>query len=518
MIGGSPGAALEWLATGQREDGSWGKQATAPGRIVPTIFAARSLQEAGLDDEPCLSRALDFLSRNAVVDGGGSIYGTRDSVVPCYTGMMARLLVRAGRAEAAMPLLQWIVRYQPVVYGGVVYHEPAGPLWGEYLRKRYGGCMAATTCLLGLVPAVSALTAARRAGLRVAAGQGWSPRGVTGSQSGHSACFGRPSRLPRVRCTLLAWHAPRGSRRPAAGAMMDPMVPTMVVPLPDLPLWVRGSGLEILLIILGAILLTRFATWLKAMITDRIDANDAESDALVRSEAAKHRHALADVLTWTALVIVYSVSAVQILDRLGVPTSSLVAPAAVVGVALGFGAQRLVQDLLSGFFIIAERQYGFGDLISIAGPGIPTGVIGTVEEVTLRVTKVRTANGEVIFTPNGQITQLTNLSRDWARVVIDVPVPLTVDVSHVCEILRQVGREAYADEELHPQLLDAPAVMGVQSIEVDQIHVRIVARTLPGKQFLVGLALRGRIAAALRREGIHVPVELDTGEAGGATQ
>ncbi|MCB2177062.1 MAG: hypothetical protein KQH57_14715 [Actinomycetales bacterium] len=136
---------------------------------MPTIFAARSVQEAGLDDEPCLSRALDFLSRHAVVDGGGSIYGTRDSVVPCYTGMIARLLVRAGRGEAAMPLLQWIVRYQPVVYGGVVYHEPVGPLWGDYLRTRYGGCMAATTCLLGLVPAVSALAAARRAGLAIAA-------------------------------------------------------------------------------------------------------------------------------------------------------------------------------------------------------------------------------------------------------------------------------------------------------------------------------------------------------------
>jgi len=218
------------------------------------------------------------------------------------------------------------------------------------------------------------------------------------------------------------------------------------------------------------------------------------------------------VLTWTALVVVYCVAGVQIVERLGVPTSSLVAPAAVVGVALGFGAQRLVQDLLAGFFIITERQYGFGDLITIAGPGIPTGVIGTVEDVTLRVTKVRTANGEVIFTPNGQINQLTNLSRDWARVVVDVPVPLTVDIGHISEILRQVGREAYADNELHPQLLDAPAVMGVQSIEVDQIHVRIVARTLPGRQFLVGLALRGRIAAALLREGIHLPIELDTSE------
>ena len=292
----------------------------------------------------------------------------------------------------------------------------------------------------------------------------------------------------------------------------------MVVPLDDVRLWLSGSGLEILLILLGAMLLTRFAAWLKTMITQRIDANDAESDDLVRSEATKHRHSLAQVLTWTVLVIVYCVAGVQIAARLGVPTSSLVAPAAVVGVALGFGAQRLVQDLLAGFFIIAERQYGFGDLISMAGPWVPEGVIGTVEDVTLRVTKVRTANGEVIFTPNGQITQLTNLSRDWARVVVDVPVPVSVDVGQVSEILRQVGREAYADDELHPQLLDPPAVMGVQSIEVDQVHVRIVARTLPGRQFLVGLALRGRIAAALRREGIHVPIELDTVDATGTTQ
>jgi small-conductance mechanosensitive channel len=297
--------------------------------------------------------------------------------------------------------------------------------------------------------------------------------------------------------------------------MMGFMIFTLATPLPDVPVWLRGSGLEIVLIMLGVVLMTRFATWAKAIINQRIDANDAESDALVRSEAAKHRHALADVLTWAALVVVYCVSGVAILPRLGVAMSSLVAPAAVVGVALGFGAQRLVQDLLAGFFIIAERQYGFGDLITIAGPGIPEGVIGTVEDVTLRVTKVRTANGEVIFTSNGQITQLTNLSRDWARVVIDVPVPVSVDIGEVSEILREVGREAYADDELHPQLLDAPAVMGVQSIEVDQIRVRIVARTLPGRQFLVGLALRGRIAAALRREGIHVPVELDTVEATG---
>jgi small-conductance mechanosensitive channel len=298
--------------------------------------------------------------------------------------------------------------------------------------------------------------------------------------------------------------------------MMMFMIPMSIIPmaepLPDVPQWIRGNGLEILLLVLGAMLLTRFATWLRAMITDRIDAHARESDAIVRSEAAKHRAALAQVLTWTALVIVYVITALQILDRLGVPITGLVAPAAVVGVALGFGAQRLVQDLLAGFFIIAERQYGFGDLITIAIPGIPGGVVGTVEDVTLRMTKVRTANGEVIITPNGSIVQLTNLSRDWARAVVDVPFPPSVDIGHVSDILRQVGREIFADDALHAQLLDEPSVMGVQSIEVDQIHVRMVARTLPGRQFQVGLALRGRIATALRREGIHVPIELDTSD------
>jgi moderate conductance mechanosensitive channel len=294
------------------------------------------------------------------------------------------------------------------------------------------------------------------------------------------------------------------------------MVPA-VAHLSEVLNWLGSSGLEIVLFALGAVLLTRFATWSGGLITEHIDANDRESDGLVRSESAKHRHALAQVLTWSALVVVYCVAGVQIAVRLGLPMGSLAAPAAVAGVALGFGGQRLVQDLLAGFFIITERQYGFGDLITISIPGIPGGVIGTVEDVTPRVTKVRTPNGEVIITPNGQIAQLTNLSRDWARAVVDVPVPLSVDIAHVSEILRQMCREAYADDQLHPQLLDAPAVMGVQSIGVDQIQVRVVARTLPGKQFLVGLALRGRIAAALRREGIHVPVGLDTAVPTGTT-
>src|SRR3984885_2079760 len=221
-----------------------------------------------------------------------------------------------------------------------------------------------------------------------------------------------------------------------------------VQPLTDVALWVRGSGLEIVLIVTGTILLTRLATWLGARITGRIDATARETDALVRSEASKHRHALAQVITWATLGVIYGVAAVAIAERFGIPLASLVAPAAVAGVALGFGAQRTVQDILAGFFIITERQYGFGDLVRLSVPSTPDPAIGTVEAVTLRVTTVRTVDGEVVITPNGQITQVTNLSRDWARAVVDVPVPAAVDVNRVSDLLREVGDRAYQEAEL----------------------------------------------------------------------
>jgi moderate conductance mechanosensitive channel len=280
--------------------------------------------------------------------------------------------------------------------------------------------------------------------------------------------------------------------------------------LTDVSTWARGNGLEIVLLITGALLATRFATWVSNTITARIDANVQESDALVRSETAKHRHALTQVITWVVLVFVYVIEAVLILSRLGVPISSLVAPATVAGVALGFGAQRIVQDLLAGFFLITERQYGYGDVVRLAIPGIGAPVQGTVEDVTLRVTQIRTVNGEVVTTPNGQIVQATNLSRDWARAVVDVPVPTTVDVARVSAILQEVGAQTYADEDLRPLLLDAPSVMGVEDIGVDTLNIRIVARTLPGKQFDVGRRLRQRIAVALRTEGINVAPTLNS--------
>jgi len=288
-----------------------------------------------------------------------------------------------------------------------------------------------------------------------------------------------------------------------------------LTPLDDVGDWARSDGLLIVLYVLGALLLTRFVNWLEHRITSRIDLNASESDALVRSEASKHRHAVAQVLNWVSVVLIYCVTAVLVAEKLGIPISSLVAPATVAGVALGFGAQRVVQDLLAGFFLIAERQYGFGDVIRISPLGATEGVTGTVEDLTLRITQLRSANGEVVIVPNGQIVQVTNLSRDWARSVIDVPVPVTADVVRVNQVLHQVGLEAYEDPALRPLLLDTPSVMGVESLTVDEVKVRMVARTLPGMQFEVSRALKARVALSLSALGIRVPADaIDDSQAG----
>ena len=286
-----------------------------------------------------------------------------------------------------------------------------------------------------------------------------------------------------------------------------------VAPLTDFSTWVRGSGLEVALLVLGSVLVTRFANWARDRFLAGIDRRDHDKDSVVASEAAKHRHTLVQVLTWVALTLMYTIVAVLVVQRLGVPISGLVAPATVVGVALGFGAQRIVQDVLAGFFIITERQYGFGDLVKLSVAGIPESM-GTVEDLNLRVTRIRTTNGEVVIVPNGQIAKATNLSRDWARMVIDVPVPVSVDISRATEILQQVGREAWADPELRTLLLDAPTTMGVEDIDLTEFHIRLVARTQPGKQFVVGRDLRARVVTAFRHEGIVIPVELDAAGSG----
>lgn len=267
--------------------------------------------------------------------------------------------------------------------------------------------------------------------------------------------------------------------------------------------WVISKGLRIVLLLIGAMLASRFITWAARRVARRLELGFQTSDALVRSEVSKHRQAVASVISWVSVVLLCAMVAVQITGILNVPVGSLVGPAAVLGAALGFGAQKVVQDLLAGFFLIAEKQYGFGDLVQLSMVGAPTEALGTVEEVTLRVTKLRTSNGEVFTVPNGNIVRSLNLSKDWARAVVDIPVPTSADLSRVNEVLHQVCENAKeTDALLRDLLLDQPSIMGVESLQVGVVNLRMVARTLPGKQFDVERRLRTQVVRALASVGV----------------
>ena len=267
--------------------------------------------------------------------------------------------------------------------------------------------------------------------------------------------------------------------------------------------WLSNEGLEVILLVLGAALLTRVIGKIARMWTGRIDARNADKE--LWSEESKHLHSLIQVLSYVAVAVLYVLFGIQILLRFGVNLVALVAPATVLGAALGFGAQKIVQDFLAGFFVLAERQYGYGDIVELT---TATGVAaGTIEDVTLRVTRLRTLDGEAVIVPNGQIVTAVNQSQDWARAVIDVPVPNNADMDKAHEVLAEVCRDIVDDDRVGEYVLDEPSVMGVQSIKLEQTIIRLLARTKPGMQWEVGRRMRAVILRRFRQEGIVLEPE-----------
>lgn len=262
-----------------------------------------------------------------------------------------------------------------------------------------------------------------------------------------------------------------------------------------------------MVLLLGAGLTVRFVHWIGARHRAAIDAHIKvliESGA-VASERAKRSRAISEAGEWVVVALLYFIAGILSIDRLGVPLTTLVAPATVVGIGLGFGAQQMVGDLLAGFFLLAEHQFAFGDLIRLSVPGQTTGVSGTVEELTLRVTKLRSAQGELIVIPNSALRQVTNLSKDWSRAVIDIPVPVGEDLEQVTTMLREVVATMAQDSQWRDLLLGDPIVAGVETIDVGYVQLRLIARTLPGRQFEVGREIRLRSAIALRSVGVNSP-------------
>lgn len=269
-------------------------------------------------------------------------------------------------------------------------------------------------------------------------------------------------------------------------------------------LWLRNQLLPAVIIALGGVLVVRGIRSVERLVSRDIDSRarvTLETDEF-GTEQVKRSRAMVQVTAWTVSSIAVIATFSYCLYTLGVPLSTLVAPATVVGVAVGFGAQQVVGDLLSGFFLLAERQFGYGDVIRYSQPGDTGGVSGTVEEMTLRVTKLRTLQGEQVIIPNGSLRQVTNLSKEWSRAVVDLPIASGEDVSRATDVLQAAAHAMADDETWAALLLGEPIVSGVESVEIGYLRVRVIARTLPGRQFEVARELRLRLTTALSGAGI----------------
>ena len=190
----------------------------------------------------------------------------------------------------------------------------------------------------------------------------------------------------------------------------------------------------------------------------------------------------------------------MVIAQLGYNIAPLIASAGIIGVALGFGSQSLVKDFLSGIFMILEDQYGVGDVIDLQGFAS-----GTVEAVGLRVTRLRDVNGTVWYVRNGEVLAVGNMSQNWSRTVLDVPVAFTENLDRVRGILRDVAHRLWEDPEYRPDILEEPEVWGVERWDPDAVVIRVVLKTAPLKQWGVARELRERVKERFDLEHIEIP-------------
>lgn len=222
----------------------------------------------------------------------------------------------------------------------------------------------------------------------------------------------------------------------------------------------------------------------------------AESGPTLR--AAQRAETIGALVRSITTFAIWTVAALMALGELGLNIGPLIAGAGIVGVALGFGAQNLVRDFISGIFMLIEDQYGVGDVVD-AGPAI-----GTVEAVSLRTTRVRDINGVVWHIPNGTIDRIGNKSQQWSRAVLDIAVDQSADIEAACEVIKRVANETWQSEEWRQVILEEPEVWGVESLGADGIAIRLVVKTRPSKQFRVARHLRTRIKVAFDEAGIEL--------------
>lgn len=254
------------------------------------------------------------------------------------------------------------------------------------------------------------------------------------------------------------------------------------------------------------ILLISFAAWvllfvLKLLLNrmQRSLIHRASEQGEMATEAAKRIETLVRLLRQAVVIIVWVMVGLVILRELGVEIAPILASAGVVGLAVGFGAQNLVRDIISGFFIILENQVRVGDVAVVNGTG------GLVERINFRTIVVRDETGTVHVFPNGSITTLANMTQEWSAYVFEIRVAYKEDVDSVVAVMQKVGAELRNDETFGPLMMEDIEIYGVDSFQDSAVAIKGRLRTLPIKQWNVGREYRRRIKLAFDREGIEIP-------------
>jgi small conductance mechanosensitive channel len=223
-------------------------------------------------------------------------------------------------------------------------------------------------------------------------------------------------------------------------------------------------------------------------------------DLATATRRVQRAKTMGDLLKSVITGILVAIIGTMVLSEVGVNIAPIIASAGILGLALGFGAQSLVKDFLSGIFMIFEDQYGVGDVVDVGEAS------GTVEAVSLRVTRLRDLNGTVWYVPNGEILRVGNMSQNWSRAVVDVNVGFREDLVRVQRVLREVAHDMWEDEDFKDVIIEEPEVTGVEMFTPEAVTLRVLIKTAPMEQWAVARALRQRVKARFDHEGIEIPL------------
>ena len=274
--------------------------------------------------------------------------------------------------------------------------------------------------------------------------------------------------------------------------------------------WLIAKPLAILILVLLALgirwflhrvidrLVRRAAEGLPSPVLRRRRERAQQGQTVLAGRRVQRAETMGSLLKSITSIVVFTIFGITAIAELGYPVGPLLASAGVVGVALGFGAQSLVKDFLSGIFMIFEDQYGVGDSVDLGEAG------GTVEAVGLRVTRLRDVEGTVWYVRNGEILRVGNQSQNWARMVLDIPIALNQDLVRVQQVLQDVAHDLWEDDDFKHQIIEEPSVWGVQDLTPNWITVRVTLKTAPLEQWAVAREMRQRIKYRFDAEGIEL--------------